>query len=511
MKNAFTIPLSVALLLVLTSLACAIPRRIQLDTSNSGTVVSPETAMALTVQAVVAEKVQAAQATANAVASALPATTANLLPATATSLDAPTNLPTDTPSVPPATAVPPSPTEIAPADASALWVVFVQDGNVGLWREDGSTTWLAQTGDVFTARISSDGQRVAYVRSFPSGSDELWVVNTDATNARLLSNPLEPIPADTLGIAISDFRWVPNSHRLGYSTRYIYEGPSGPNANLMVADADSGTITPLFAAGQANEFAFSPDGSQVAISTSGNYGDVLGSVSIYNLDLSNPRVNVLQYPSVSTYSEWAFSALPTWSNDSQHLLVVIPPPAILENPDSVSNVYWVDVASGSTTLVNSINMGLFFGGSPVVTNDLSQIAYAYQPVDSTSGELAQLRIMAGIPESGISQPIFPGTAGYNMLAIDFSPENNLLAAAISDTGIADISIYLSGSGEVLPVPFLDNQDPYRMKWLSTQRVIYLSSFTAGNQTLQIADLDGFVTNLTSSGNTSGFDFVYVTP
>lgn len=504
MRNAFKIPLSVAVLLVLASIACAIPRRIQLDTSNSGTIVSPETAMALTVQAVVAEKVQAAQETANAEASALPAvnpTETSPAPATVAPLDAPTPTP----------ALPISPTEITPAGSGALLVVFVQDGNVGLWREDGSTTWLAQTGDAFIAKISSDGQQVAYVRTYPSGSDELWVVNTDATNARLLSNPLEPIPADTLGIAISDFRWVPNSHRLGYSTRYIYEGPSGPNADLSLIDTDNGAITPLFAAGQANEFSFSPDGTQLAISTSGNYGDVPGSVSLYNLDLSNPRVNVLQYPSVSTYSEWAFSALPTWSADSQHLLVVIPPPAILENPDDLSTVYWVEVASGSATLVNSINTGLFFGGSPVVTGDLSQVAYVYQPIDYTSGELAQLRLMAGIPESGVSQPIFPGAAGYNMLAIDFSSENNLLAAAISDAGITDVSIYLSGSGEVLPVPFLDNQDPYGMKWLSSERVIYLSSFTAGDQTLHIATLDGVVTTLTTTGDVRSFDFVQLAP
>ncbi len=250
---------------------------------------------------------------------------------------------------------------------------------------------------------------------------------------------------------------------------------------------------------------------QLAISTSGNYGDVPGSVSLYNLDLSNPRVNVLQYPSVSTYSEWAFSALPTWSADSQHLLVVIPPPAILENPDDLSTVYWVEVASGSATLVNSIFTGLFFGGSPVVTGDLSQVAYVYQPIDYTSGELAQLRLMAGIPESGVSQPIFPGAAGYNMLAIDFSSENNLLAAAISDAGITDVSIYLSGSGEVLPVPFLDNQDPYGMKWLSSERVIYLSSFTAGDQTLHIATLDGVVTTLTTTGDVRSFDFVQLAP
>lgn len=65
---------------------------------------------------------------------------------------------------------------------SGLRVVYLREGNLWSWTQAGGTTQLTGTGDMSTARLSDDGQLLAFMR----GRD-VWTVRMDGTDARLLA------------------------------------------------------------------------------------------------------------------------------------------------------------------------------------------------------------------------------------------------------------------------------------------------------------------------------------
>ena len=65
---------------------------------------------------------------------------------------------------------------------SGLQVVYIREGNLWSWTEAGGNVQLTTTGDMSTARISNDGQLLAFMRG-----REVWKVRMDGMDARLLS------------------------------------------------------------------------------------------------------------------------------------------------------------------------------------------------------------------------------------------------------------------------------------------------------------------------------------
>ncbi len=79
-----------------------------------------------------------------------------------------------------------TPTLQAVTTPSGLRVVYLRDGNLWSWTESGGSVQLTSTGDMSTARLSDDGQILAYMRG-----REVWTVRMDGTDARLLATQAE--------------------------------------------------------------------------------------------------------------------------------------------------------------------------------------------------------------------------------------------------------------------------------------------------------------------------------
>ena len=62
-----------------------------------------------------------------------------------------------------------------------LRVVYLREGNLWSWTEAGGSQQLTGTGDMSIARLSDDGQLLAFMRG-----REVWTVRMDGTDARLL-------------------------------------------------------------------------------------------------------------------------------------------------------------------------------------------------------------------------------------------------------------------------------------------------------------------------------------
>lgn len=63
---------------------------------------------------------------------------------------------------------------------AGLRLVYLRDGNLWSWTEAGGSVQLTGTGDMSVARLSEDGQLLAFMRR-----REVWTVRMDGTDARL--------------------------------------------------------------------------------------------------------------------------------------------------------------------------------------------------------------------------------------------------------------------------------------------------------------------------------------
>lgn len=178
--------------------------------------------------------------------------------------------------------------------------------------------------------LSPDGSRVIFQREVESGSAELyryelWVINTDGSDERLLVSAAD-LPGQ-MGFAMGaeeeimldrlpqQVAWLSDSSRIAFNT--LLEAGYGVISfyDLWIADTETGTVTRLLEDGDGGSFAYSPDGSKILVSNP-------NSVSIVDVDGSNRR-QLVSYPFVNTASEYAYNPQPVWAPDGSYGLVAI--------------------------------------------------------------------------------------------------------------------------------------------------------------------------------------------
>lgn len=309
-------------------------------------------------------------------------------------------LPEDAPAVPTPQGASPS---LTCANSDLFSVAYLKAGNVWLWLEGGTKSQLTNSGDVGDVKISDDGCLIAYTRSFSLASqvpenealvdpsyEELWVVKSDGSGAKQLVgiNFLNGLPKaeGSVGVTPYQFDWQPATYNLALNTRQISYGLL-QNNDLHMVNAVNGTLSTLLPAGNGGNFTFSPDGKQLAITTP-------QTISLINADGSNPRLNLLTYKTVITYSEFLYYATPYWKNDSSALMVAIPPEDYLGNVNAGSTggdtTLWLIPTDGSPAKqIGSIMSVWFVNGEPVFSPDLKYVAYL-RPFSDLMGEVREL-------------------------------------------------------------------------------------------------------------------------
>lgn len=279
---------------------------------------------------------------------------------------------------------PPADTPPAALPAPNLRVVYTKEGNLWLWAA-GEKRQITTSGEAYWPRISDDGQIIAFLRPKDSFHIELWAVNADGSHERRLVSVAD---LDTIGGGVRDpnavavnpyhFEWLPGAHTLAFNTHQIFQGPGlAPLNDLNLVNADSGEITYLFLSGWGGEFAYSPDGKQVAISTP-------TTIILANADGTNYRT-VLNYEPVITYSEYRYYANPRWSQDSAFLRVAIPPADPLARPQQPISL-WTIPTDGSQPAQDGSIMAVPDFEQPVrYSPDLARLAFLQevgQPVEN---------------------------------------------------------------------------------------------------------------------------------
>jgi TolB protein len=151
----------------------------------------------------------------------------------------------------------------APVSGNGLIVFAAFDSNdkTDLWSVAPDGSGLAQLTDTPDEReicpdVSPDGTQLAFCKS-ADGGFEIWTADIDGSNQRQLTD---------LGSGALFPDWSPQGDRIVFS---LSQGPSGPSS-LRLVDAASGEVTTLLEDDGPVEYpTFSPEGSTVLYTKSG--------------------------------------------------------------------------------------------------------------------------------------------------------------------------------------------------------------------------------------------------
>lgn len=395
----------------------------------------------------------------------------------------PTPTATTTPSP---TAVPPT---SPPPPPPLLRIVYTDNGNIWLIEGSNPPTQLTSSGDADQVLISSDGQKVAFVRhNDATGTEQLRSVNHDGTGEITLLNQAQLDALHPLGPALhnipNNLRFVPGTHNLLFTTQAIFEGPGlALYEDLIQVDADTGTVTTVLTPGNGGMFEVSPDGSQIAISRP-------TSISLANTDGSNIRADLVTFPSIITYSEFQYRPPPVWAPDSSAVGIAIPSEDPLTSP--TYGTIWRIPANGDPPINLAIITGEFYfsqlsrGAS--FSPDLSKLAYR---VETGTPNIYELRISNA--DGSAPTSYFTGEITWQ----GWNPDSMNFVYSIGPTNMQ------LGKVGLAPLPLAVG---IRLRWITPTEYLYLAG-SFGSWTLRKGELGGSDIPLASpSGDFVQYDF-----
>ena len=386
------------------------------------------------------------------------------------------------------------PPQSAP-DLSRLVVVYLKDSNLWLW-SNGQTSQVTTSGAVYQPRISDDGEWVAFLRPVDDFHIELWGVNLPSGEERKLVSIAD---LDTIGGGVRDpsavainpyqYEWIPGSHKLAFNTQQVFQGPGlSLLDDLNLVNADSGEITYLLLSGWGGNFKYSPDGRQIAISTS-------AKIFLADADGRNYR-EVFSYEAVITYSEYRYYASPHWSPDGKFLRLALPPTDPLARPPQPTSLWTIPTDGTAIVRDGGVQAVAFFESPVEYSPDLARIAYLVE-VGQPAENLRELHIAT---YDGQGDWVYSKAAAIQLLG--WSPDSQHF---IYTTGL-DRQTWL---GSIDDVGVTLGADPYgisNLQWVDARRLLYVKE-QAGAYDFYLVDLDGQATLLDSVlAPPPGYDF-----
>ena len=360
-----------------------------------------------------------------------------------------------------------------------LTVVYSQTGD--LWVTIGFNAPRQITSGHFDQypMISPDGSKILFQRDVESGTAELyryelWVINTDGSDERLLISAAD-LPGQ-MGYAMEaeeetmldrlpqQVAWLEDSRRIAFNT--LLEAGYGVISfyDLWIADTETGAVTRLLEDGDGGSFAYSPDGSKILVSNP-------NSVSLVNADGSERR-QLVSYPFVNTASEYAYNPQPVWAPDGSYGLV-----AIASEEPFFADPYitlWRLPLSGEATVISTLpDMNLFSTMDDKLWN-AARTALAYTDIEYT----LHLATLAGesLQSYGSADQFYGWSSDDRYWLLSLSSEIILTGIDMEPTP--------------LEMPEGDSSDWFEVKWVSGTDYVVLSGNYYEGMTLWTGQVGG---------------------
>lgn len=371
----------------------------------------------------------------------------------------------------PATPVPAGPT------CAITYADFVLDlasptniGNVYCLSADGTPQVLASGNRPRDPRLSPDGTLIAFQMEVSEGITQLWVVSAAGGDARLLVGQ-DQIPSADPTVTINSpqsYQWLAGTHTLVFDTRYLpVGGPFGPgeyiNADLWTVNADTNAVAPLLGPGTAGRFSVSPAGQTIAIARP-------EALDLLNADGSNYRQNVIVFPAILTYSEYAYKPFPQWMADGLFFEVSIPSPDPLA-PDPHADLYRIGV-DGVVQPLTTIPANVVFGGAitpPLYSPNGQFMYYSVGLPDGTGDVMHQLEFLA---EGGAADRSMGPTLGLR--GWGWSPDSTYFAYSVTPDGVPGQG-YVTGTTAESVQPFATGLTVMRaLEWQDGTTLVFVA-------------------------------------
>ena len=293
------------------------------------------------------------------------------------------------------------------AAPSGLHVIYLRDGNLWSWTEVSDNVMLTGTGDMSTARLSDDGQLLAFMRG-----REVWTIRIDGTDARLLVTQKEEVGAlwfapngSLLAVSTADHIDAIDLANATTDTLVTYPAlPNGYYPEIVWAPDSAGfkTIIPASSEKSQAEFLFvlangtkaslakfsmvplsesvpfiSPDGGYVIFVE--RLGD--GKESLYLMDSSGaakpygePAERIRAYDWLPDSKHFVYA----WENQEQTLIFIgdvtrKPPMEMVFNDYEI--IRWLDPERFLATQADNLYLGDINGGKSLIAEGVSDFDF----------------------------------------------------------------------------------------------------------------------------------------
>lgn len=393
------------------------------------------------------------------------------------------------------------PTVIVKSKPDELRLAMVDsEHNLFTWQEGGNQNLVVNKGDVSQAVLSPDGEWIVFTRISTDGIDvSLWAIRFDGSDQKILVShtdflamPLHPDltdPSSIITVAPHMIEFIPGTHTVVFNTYPQFDAPGFlDNKDLWYIDVDTAERRAFLSPGQAGHFYFSPDGRQMALVTPDR-------IDLLNTDGSNRRIGILSYAFVYTYSEYAYHAVPVWSQDSSYLRVSIPPQDPLGDPTAPVNIYHLLTDGSLATLLTSVVVAPL--ENVILAPDLNHFAYKEQ-----IGDPAENQFSLKFSDLSGSSPVefTTGSLGFGNWAPD-SSHFNFYSWNPRDTFIGQV-----GTPGVIAV---DVNPVMNFSWITSDQFVFIYQSGTNYQlrlgTLSTPSLE--IANLGSGLGNPTYDFV----
>ena len=381
----------------------------------------------------------------------------------------------------------------SPLPFGTMTVMFVKDGNIQVWEEaTQQTRTIVNTGDVFSVKVSDDGQMVAFTRGSWVGDVldgyeqfALWAMNRDGGNPRelisaeVLRQQINPSERDSSNFY--QLSWIPQSHQLIFSsTKYIAQAEGLSHAiphGAYLVDTDKGSVAVLAEAAENPRFLPSPDGKQIALMSPSGMGFI-------NADGSNKRQDVMTYAEVGL----GYPLFPrgVWTQDSRAFVMT---GSFESDPQlDINFTIWRIPVDGSSpealaTITGSDSNSVNFSPD-------GKSASFLQTTDQQPPEIAGWFIKPLLPEAGPLAIPYYGKEAY-LANLHWSPAGD--AYAIKDQYLVQLCPNATQDSQVCGEPIdLGSGIITTLQWVDDSRFIFES---IEPNTLSLGNLDGTITPL----------------
>ncbi len=361
------------------------------------------------------------------------------------------------------------------AQSGALTVAWVENGNLMVWHQgDDSPTKIA-SGDIQREFIAPDGQHIAFTRSAYHPSESLWVVGHP--EKRLVT------PDMIAGNMIAQVGWL-DSATLYFNTAQQTDVGQVLSDDFWRVDLTDEKVDRLYDPGEGGNFTFNPNDDAIALVYSGEYEGQRSQISVSNL-LGFYRYTVLNFPAVSTGSEYRFYPSLFWETDGSAFYVALPDKDLIYNDSTGMTALWRISAFGAQKHLGTVQASFF--GQPQWSFDGQFIVYMRRVGDAadnqfelltasgdgsqstvyTTGEAGTLQFLGWLPNShqflyaqGEQGSYWLGTPGESPQAL---PGKLFAPQFVTDS----LYVYIDLSVNPLEIRYADLQHPGESTLIAT--------------------------------------------